>query len=71
MNKYEGIKRANVSLRPNDYGSKRPKIFWRYVAAVLLVAITALTARFTPALTELFKQDYFAQYGISSLKEGE
>ena len=72
MDKYNGIKRADVTVRRNSYKAKcrakryrsgGPKILWRYVVAALIVAVVSLCATFTDwGVAELFKQDYIEQY---------
>lgn len=66
MDKYDGIKRASVKVKRNDYKASdgyKPKILWRYIVAAFLVLAVMTFGNFTSYnVSELFKQDYIEQY---------
>ena len=69
MDKFDGIKRAEVKLEQNAYDFKQKNkkkrrknaFLWRYIVAALLVVTMVVISNYTD-LTELFKQDYKTQY---------
>lgn len=66
MDKYDGIKRASVKVKRNDYKASseyKPKILWRYIVAAFIVLAVMTCGNFTSYdAGELFKQDYIEQY---------
>lgn len=72
MNRFDGIKKANVKIKRNTYGGKKKLnrnekrtdgVFWRYVTAVFLVlGVFAISSFTNYDAAELFKQDYLLQY---------
>ncbi|MCH5164300.1 MAG: hypothetical protein J1F36_04715 [Clostridiales bacterium] len=63
MDKFNGIKKANVKVRRNSYTHDRPKILWRYVVAALIVLAVVLMPTYLGFdISEYFKQDYIEQY---------
>ena len=63
MDKFDGIKKANVKVRRNSYADERRGILWRYVVAALIVlAVILLPAKLGFNISDYFKQDYIEQY---------
>ena len=62
MDKFNGIKRAKVTLKRNTYQDNRPSVFWRYFAAMLIVFAVGAAKFVGFDATPYFKQDYIEQY---------
>ena len=63
MDKFDGIKKANVKVRRNIYSAERPRILWRYVVAALIVIAAAMLPTYLGfEVSDYFKQDYIEQY---------